>query len=157
MPSRKEPRVVDGVVLWRCPACERWLVAGLFFKRARRSNGLTSHCRKCHGEGQMRTRDAEKNRIASRESAQRARLRDPEKVRARERLAASVREVSQKTLARDELNRAVAAGRIARPSVCEKCGRARKVHGHHTDYAQPLLVTWLCTLCHGFVDRKEAA
>lgn len=46
---------------------------------------------------------------------------------------------------------AVARGDLARPACCERCGRAasgRQMHGHHVDYTKPLVVEWLCNLCH---------
>lgn len=37
-------------------------------------------------------------------------------------------------------------GKIKR-RPCEKCG-ATRVHAHHDDYSQPLVVSWLCASCH---------
>ena len=42
---------------------------------------------------------------------------------------------------------AVTLGKIVKPEACE-CG-AKNVQMHHPDYSQPLLVEWLCALCHG--------
>lgn len=61
--------------------------------------------------------------------------------------------------ARVILNRAIRRGEIVRPTVCEDCGRYEGwnneplpgkgvIEGHHTDYTQPLIVEWLCRLCH---------
>jgi hypothetical protein len=35
---------------------------------------------------------------------------------------------------------------IRRP--CEVCGLGRRIHAHHDDYTQPLVVRWLCTQHH---------
>lgn len=44
---------------------------------------------------------------------------------------------------------AVADGRIQKPQDCAWCGRIpAKLHGHHPDYARPLMVVWLCPTCH---------
>lgn len=51
-------------------------------------------------------------------------------------------------LARTALNKALAQGRILRPSRCEMCGEPSRVQGHHHDYEQRLNVTWLCRKCH---------
>lgn len=39
-------------------------------------------------------------------------------------------------------------GELVRPAVCEQCGAAGDIHGHHDDYAKPLEVRWLCHPCH---------
>jgi hypothetical protein len=42
---------------------------------------------------------------------------------------------------------------------CAKCGN-QEVQGHHEDYAEPLVVVWLCRSCHKLrhsAMRKEAA
>lgn len=65
----------------------------------------------------------------------------------------------RKVYARQQVKNAVRRGDIKKPSLCSKCGcipRAGKngrsrLHGHHPDYAQPLLVEWICASCH----RKE--
>lgn len=59
--------------------------------------------------------------------------------------------------ARKLLNRAVASGKIAKPSECQRCHReasGRRLHGHHDDYSKPLEVRWLCSDCHGLIHRK---
>ena len=47
---------------------------------------------------------------------------------------------------------AMKQGRIKKKS-CEVCGE-REVHGHHNDYAQPLVVRWLCSKHHVELHRK---
>jgi ribosomal protein S27AE len=41
---------------------------------------------------------------------------------------------------------AVKTGRLEK-TPCVECGD-EKVQGHHEDYAQPLVVEWLCAACH---------
>jgi len=57
--------------------------------------------------------------------------------------------------ARYQLNLAVARGEISRPSECSDCGCDGLIHGHHDDYRQPLVVVWLCPLCHATRHRHE--
>jgi hypothetical protein len=54
----------------------------------------------------------------------------------------------EKAAAHRVLREAVKRGDVARPGACSACGIACKAHGHHDDYAKPLVVRWLCQLCH---------
>lgn len=50
---------------------------------------------------------------------------------------------------------AIRDGKLTRPTNCEHCGKECKPQAHHSSYAEDmqLLVTWLCTKCHGEVHR----
>lgn len=62
---------------------------------------------------------------------------------------------------RGKTGRAIAQRRLI-PQPCEVCGVApwdgyrRIVEAHHEDYAQPLLVRWLCPPCHRAHHRENA-
>jgi hypothetical protein len=49
--------------------------------------------------------------------------------------------------AHDTTQRAKARGKL-KPTACEDCGTKKNLHGHHDDYAKPLVVRWLCGVCH---------
>lgn len=54
-----------------------------------------------------------------------------------------------KERARRAVAAAVASGLLVRPEHCSLCRRAaRRIVGHHRDYAHPLAVVWCCDLCH---------
>lgn len=57
--------------------------------------------------------------------------------------------------ARGILRRAVKRGEMVRPDRCEQCGEQRKTQAHHDDYSKPLLVKWLCSVCHGRIHRTK--
>jgi hypothetical protein len=44
--------------------------------------------------------------------------------------------------------RALHDGRLERPMFCDSCRGTGIIQGHHTDYARPLDVAWLCARCH---------
>lgn len=54
----------------------------------------------------------------------------------------------QRFAARRVYRRALRTGDLVRPALCAECGKACKPDGHHEDYDQPLLVRWLCQVCH---------
>lgn len=40
-------------------------------------------------------------------------------------------------------------GRLKKSEQCQECGKEHEhIHGHHDDYAKPLVVRWLCPPCH---------
>lgn len=57
------------------------------------------------------------------------------------------------------LGNALRDGKIEKPSICEACGKSGQTHGHHDDYALPLVVRWLCPKCHAdwHAEHGEAA
>lgn len=44
--------------------------------------------------------------------------------------------------------KAVRAGRLVRPELCESCREPGDIQAHHDDYAKRLDVRWLCHTCH---------
>jgi len=60
--------------------------------------------------------------------------------------------------ARAAVSNAVQRGKLIKPSHCERCHAkmpARRLHGHHEDYDQPLDVRWLCAACHRAVHTEK--
>ena len=40
-------------------------------------------------------------------------------------------------------------GKLIKGTACEDCKvTSNRLHGHHDDYAYPLIVRWLCSQCH---------
>ena len=46
------------------------------------------------------------------------------------------------------VNNAVKDGKLVKPLTCSECGSDGMIHGHHDNYAEPLIVRWLCARCH---------
>ncbi len=67
--------------------------------------------------------------------------------------AAWMRRNRKKVLAQKATRRAIKKGLITR-EPCATCGSER-VHAHHEDYDQPLIVQWLCPACHAGLHAKK--
>lgn len=47
------------------------------------------------------------------------------------------------------VNNYIRDGKLTKGTTCENCGiKPDILHGHHDDYAYPLMVRWLCSKCH---------
>lgn len=49
---------------------------------------------------------------------------------------------------------AIKRGDLVKPQICDTCKQKGRIHAHHKDYLQPLVVQWLCSLCHGLAHAK---
>lgn len=126
----------------RCGKCKVTKDAGEFTKLASAVTGLSVYCKGCKNaqvreryvrdpEGMRRVhrRYYEKSRDRLREYKRQYKLKNPQKVNAR-----------------FLVHYAVKTGVLTK-GLCETCG-SEKVQAHHTDYAKPLEVRWLCALHH---------
>ena len=50
--------------------------------------------------------------------------------------------------AMEAVARALKDGQLVRAIACEGCGFTGYRVAHHPDYSQPLIVEWLCSVCH---------
>ncbi len=153
--QRKEPKIENGITLWKCPVCKNWLSEDAYYQNKRKLNKLTSLCKKCTIQRIVQTRNPENVRRISREWMRRARKSNPEKFRIisnsnyKKNGAGQGEEHKLKAECRSELRYAVMAGKIIKPSNCSNCGKVCKITAHHDDYNRPLVVRWLCNDCHG--------
>lgn len=151
----KRPRINHaGLEEWECSLCKERFSYFNFYQSKKARNGLSSHCRKCHTKTNLKTRDVENSRRICREHMKRARIKNPEKFKERERLFSIKRTDKFKRSARYLLNYSVRRGEVIRPNSCENCNKIGKVNGHHTDYSTPLKVEWLCNMCHAKRHHK---
>ena len=59
----------------------------------------------------------------------------------------------EKRRAHEAVRQALLKGVLVK-QPCAECGATHNVDGHHPDYAQPLVVTWLCRRHHAARHRK---
>lgn len=66
----------------------------------------------------------------------------------------SIKNNKEKHRARLKVYYQIKTGKIIKPKVCEKCGKNKKLFGHHTDYSKPLSVLWVCLKCHSLIHKN---
>lgn len=54
-----------------------------------------------------------------------------------------------------EVQKALKAGTLVRPTICEDCGASRFCEAAHLDYSKPLDIRWLCRSCHRLMDAAN--
>lgn len=103
------------------------------------------------------------NLESSRERCRRWKAENPEKAKAspeamRRHVATYRRRHPERARAWKAVARAIERGDLVRPDVCPSCdGTERRIEAHHDDYARPLEVRWLCSLCHRQAHKEMAA
>jgi hypothetical protein len=140
-----------------CSRCKESKSLDQFEKDKRWPSGRGSRCRPCaiaRKDPAWSQSHAERNRerLAERRRQyhQAHREQDLEKHR-RQR-------ATEKGKARQALKDAVKAGKLVKPTTCERCNKftiPRLLHAHHHDYSKPLDVRWYCSVCHGWAHRKH--
>lgn len=113
-----------------------------FYKHKRMADGHVNKCKDCYKA------DVHKNRIDKIEY-----YREYDRVRGNRQGVEYTRnyrnEFPMKYAAHCLVSRAVNDGRIEKTRECQCCGiYSERIHGHHDDYAKPLIVRWLCPACH---------
>lgn len=154
-------------VMPACRGCKQQKLVSEFYVRADRPGTLRSHCKACMGAYADRNREQIRERQrnwarAHPESAAAKYARSTTSVKAQAVAWQRASRAAHPDLwrlrgrANGALRRAIKAGQICRPDICEECGRSGIViEGAHEDYARPLDVRWLCRRCHRRWDKAD--
>jgi len=114
-----------------------------FYRHPMMADGHLSFCKPCIRRQVTNRRDANPELHAARDRQRyQTQPQRREQFRHRPRLPREVRQ------AHGRVRRAVLRGDMTRPSTCEQCRTEGYIEAAHYDYAQPLLVRWLCRRCH---------
>jgi hypothetical protein len=136
----------------RCTRCGEVRLVEEFSPQSNTRDGLSSICRSCQRrlKRAYRRRYQEHYRRIKRESRRR-------NYRPGNRAATSPEEAA-KNRSRQRAQYALKSGRLHRPDRCQACGQppspALRIEMHHPDYARPLDVVFLCSLCHGQAHQR---
>ena len=144
----------------KCFKCGEIKPLSDFYKHPQMPDGHVNKCKECN------KRDVRENRAAKVEyyrEYDKKRFRDDPKVLARNKRyqsseagKASTAKSKTKWAANNPIKRganlmvcnAVRDGKLEKRRSCSECGFGGRIHGHHDDYAFPLIVRWLCSKCH---------
>lgn len=135
-----------------------------FFRHPRMADGHRSNCKSCKYDYDVKNRErfAPRRRAYARKAGLSKEIRakrceyyqsrkdDPE---FKARLSAIGKRGYKKNAIKRKsavvLRTAMRSGRVVAAKICEECGSARNIEGHHEDYTKPLEIKWLCSTCHG--------
>lgn len=142
---------------WRCSKCNKRKPVRLFDPTKNTASGFTQPCKLCVTlRNRIKNREwRNKNRRKARASIRAYHRRN--RVVLRQRAKQRAKDYPAQARARRIVYFGVRWGFIKKPKHCSLCGKrcvTRALQAHHTDYAKPTLVTWLCALCHGLQHRK---
>lgn len=139
-----------------------------FYKHSEMADGHVNKCIECNKTDVRKNRaknigyyteyDRQRGRdiTSERVQKQRAKAKTPEAIAKNTILKRiSADRYPHKKACRTKFGNAVRDGHLLRPECCEHCGKICRSQGHHSSYSleMALMVTWLCTTCHGSIHR----
>jgi len=135
----------------QCTKCKNVKPLSAFYKNSRMADGLQYACKVCCNKrsAEYQKTDAGKRTLAKyykTAAGKRAHAKGDAKYKA-------IHPAKRK--AKDAVANAIKSGRLTKLSNCEECPNTGKLDGHHDDYALPLMVRWLCSLCHNAWHREN--
>jgi hypothetical protein len=143
-----------------CFKCKLTKPLSDFYKHNQMKDGRVNKCKLCNKED---VRANYRANIDHYKEYEKSRATLPHRVEARNNYAkteegkvagnkskrAWVRRNPIKRMASTIVGNAVRDGKLSKPLNCESCNSEPvRLHGHHDDYAFPLIVRWLCPGCH---------
>ena len=147
-----------------CSRCKLTKPGSEFYPRRTTKDGLTSACATCMriaGKANYAAHKDDYKRRAIERRRQMLAGELPKEVVEKHRKSRASQHARWsaaypwKAKASAAVRRAVASGRIVKPTACSECGKCGLIHGHHDDYEKPLVVRWLCPMCHSRVDAER--
>ena len=131
----------------KCFKCEEVKPLECFYKHSGMADGRLNKCKDCN------KKDVSKNyRENIDHYKEYEKIRESLPARKADKAISASKWRSRnpiKRMANIIVGNAVRDGKISKPEVCEDCSsKPNRLHGHHDDYAYPLVVRWLCPGCH---------
>lgn len=130
----------------KCRECNHVLPLQDFYKHPAMADGHLNKCKSCvicrikiyrnNNLDYIRKYDRKRGKLPHRralttKTTKELRIKYPEKYKAHTIIGNAIRDK-----------------KLNRPDHCENCGTKTRLCGHHEDYSKPLIVIWLCQICH---------
>ena len=116
-------------------------------------DGRLNKCKECVKKRVLKHREKNIERI--REYDRERSKKEERRKKNRENAERYCRENPERYKAQTAVSNAVRDGRLYKPDRCSECGSSGRLHGHHPDYSQPLMVVWLCVPCHSKRRKRQ--
>jgi hypothetical protein len=134
-----------------CFKCHQLLPLSSFYKHKKMADGHLNKCKACAKI------DVAVNRLCKIEYYRQHdidRSKKPERKKKMYIRSVLFRQKNPKKYkAHTAVGNAIRDKRLIKPEICDICGNKTKLHAHHENYDDPLLVVWLCVACHSQVGR----
>ena len=137
-----------------CFKCQQSLPLDSFYTHSAMADGRLGKCKECTRLDAIQHR---RKHVERYREYDRGRTRLPHRLAKRK--AITLRQQTQephKYRARYAAANARRDGRVE-PEPCYFCASTQDIEVHHPDYARPLLVYWLCRICHRKLDKMPKA
>ena len=150
-----------------CFKCGEVKFLSNFYKHPQMADGRVNKCIACNKTDVKKNRD---KKIDYYREYDKARGMLPHRVKLREEYAkteegeAAYRRAKEKWTKNNPIKKAASTmvgnavrdGRLEKSTICDCCkSEPKMLHGHHDNYAFPLVVRWLCPGCHSQWHKKN--
>lgn len=151
----KKFKIINDEKHYECTQCKSFLPISDFYKDKRVAIGIKSECKNCHIKTLKKTQDPINLQNLKRKWMRTSNYSKRPHVIKKRRKMSKIYNNTPKAIARRILNHAVRSGKLIKPSNCSFCKMSDfKINGHHYDYSKPLDIIWLCSQCHGELERN---
>lgn len=127
-----------------CSSCQEVKNVGEFYAHPDGFLGVMHICKLCH---RVRMKIRALTNPAVQEYDKKRAKRPDRKAKSAQIVKAFRATKPEAYKAHNAANNALRDGKLQR-QPCAMCGTWNHVHKHHSDYREPLKVTWLCAKCH---------
>lgn len=129
-----------------CPDCKSNKPQDEFYKNKSRGDGYASICKVCSKERNRAYYKSNREAVSKRHKEYSLTGEGKSVI---SKASDRYRKADLSVAATHEcVARAIKSGKLVKPSECSRCCSDKSIEAHHIDYSKPLVVVWLCSMCH---------